>query len=163
MYANNLPETPPRLWGRRIDQILIAKPMRNTPTPVGKTSLSRQKHHDRGKHPHACGEDSSKNASNCPGSETPPRLWGRLKILNLALMRGRNTPTPVGKTTQGWKRMPLRKKHPHACGEDRHRLGHNAGLLETPPRLWGRLGDCYNDAVGFGNTPTPVGKTSPDC
>ncbi len=30
-------ETPPRLWGRRTEPLAHAKPLRNTPTPVGKT------------------------------------------------------------------------------------------------------------------------------
>ncbi len=70
-------ETPPRLWGRRQPCTYRVSIMGNTPTPVGKTSLSRLRRHDGRKHPHACGEDIPRWPFKMPLRETPPRLWGR--------------------------------------------------------------------------------------
>ena len=73
----------------------------------------------------------------------------------------RNTPTHVGKTAMFSLQKLARKKHPHARGEDRHRMARARRSVETPPRTWGRLrgNDKFTDETG--NTPTHVGKTQP--
>ena len=55
---------------------------------------------------------------------------------------------------------PVKRKHPHARGEDCVPTVILASVIETPPRTWGRhyiYGDGKRDV---GNTPTHVGKTS---
>ena len=52
------------------------------------------------------------------------------------------------------------KKHPHACGEDTPLPPSPAAGAETPPRLWGRQQGLLHTIDRYGNTPTPVGKTS---
>ncbi len=51
------------------------------------------------------------------------------------------------------------KKHPHVHGEDPIKHPDADGILETPPRAWGRLPAITDLAKGFGNTPTCMGKT----
>ncbi len=50
------------------------------------------------------------------------------------------------------------EKHPHGRGEGS--LGNFILTLplETPPRAWGRLAECWSSRQGRGNTPTGVGK-----
>ena len=131
-------ETPPRLWGRcpcRKGKLVGGG---NTPTPVGKIVAALSKRHPSGKHPHACGEDS-----------TTQQLGGT---------PFGNTPTPVGKIPSWQNRSAASRKHPHACGEDCRRKAKIGSLAETPPRLWGRFSE-YLDRLGVvRNTPTPVGK-----
>ena len=50
----------------------------------------------------------------------------------------RNTPTCVGKTPLGLKKMPREQKHPHVRGEDAGGHGAGGNIRETPPRAWGR-------------------------
>ena len=120
---------------------------------------------------------------NAADPETPPRLWGRSKLIPDDCADYGNTPTPVGKiaaTMPDWKSA---EKHPHACGEDLrsdrlqgwcrkhpHACGEDGSLfsrilfhLETPPRLWGRLPEPERRDRSGGNTPTPVGKIKPVC
>ena len=52
----------------------------------------------RQKHPHERGEDGFKLTEPGRRKETPPRAWGRLKIIGRDSDRGGNTPTSVGKT-----------------------------------------------------------------
>ena len=47
------------------------------------------------------------------------------------------------------------------CGEDATAEVFNLSVLETPPRVWGRLTFKDGDDTDFGNTPTCVGKTLP--
>ena len=131
-------ETPPRTWGRQPIVRLVTKMERNTPTHVGKTPpwapcwLTRW--------------------------ETPPRTWGRHCREGEGVSHDGNTPTHVGKTVSSPSLKRLKKKHPHARGEDpsRARGGKSCGKHphargededdewpayttgETPPRTWGR-------------------------
>ncbi len=113
------------------------------------------------KHPHARGEDFFR--SRCMGiyEETPPRPWGRRLMMISAHFGSRNTPTPVGKTYYPKHTTGIAKKHPHARGEDRTKSTCRTHGVETPPRPWGRLVGAMPRREGGGNTPTPVGKTSP--
>ena len=133
------------------------------------------------KHPHACGEDDDGAKVMPKAEETPPRVWGRRLLdrldqlflgntptrvgktqqaVDLGLDPG-NTPTRVGKTTCYHRRQTGRRKHPHACGEDRQRPSRHSRCAETPPRVWGRLEPQAITELAFGNTPTRVGKTKP--
>ena len=153
--------TPPRLWGKRQARSSKHPCLRYTPTPVGKTAnttASRQSLIGTpprlwGKrimatcacrscavHPHACGENAviglviggysrytptpvGKTLVNSEGTAllngTPPRLWGKR-----AARRGK---------------FDMRLVHPHACGENRVRVGGEVEPAGTPPRLWGKL------------------------
>ncbi len=134
--------------------------MRNTPTPVGKTTtLCRAGMRPR-KHPHACGEDGQHVVQRLQVDETPPRLWGRLHDERFFYSRVRNTPTPVGKTSPRYTPRPRIPKHPHACGEDFLAQAPEADVCETPPRLWGRPVQAIDTLSCNRNTPTPVGKTA---
>ena len=57
-FSNNPPpETPPRAWGRPSSRALINSAFGNTPTCMGKTSISSKRMHLFQKHPHVHGED----------------------------------------------------------------------------------------------------------
>ena len=101
--------------------------MRNTPTSVGKTSSSLRCSCMTWKHPHERGEDSYAKPTRSALIETPPRAWGRRRVLEWRQKQSGNTPTSVGKT--GCQRM--------------------SGLwyLETPPRAWGRLSVAYRECL----------------
>ena len=54
----------------------------------------------------------------------------------------------------------MRRKHPHARGEDYAQRAQSMEDLETPPRTWGRPLCPGRRKAENGNTPTHVGKTS---
>ena len=92
-------------------------------------------------------------------AETPPRVWGRpTEPQPFGSVNG-NTPTGVGKTNRDRGMQIARRKHPHGCGEDTNQKCTSAPLLETPPRVWGRLQIPDARVIVEGNTPTGVGKT----
>ena len=51
------------------------------------------------KHPHVRGEDTFGLIWQRNTPETPPRAWGRHQTKDNELVKARNTPTCVGKTT----------------------------------------------------------------
>ena len=70
-------ETPPRAWGRLINEDISLGRGGNTPTGVGKTSPARALTASIWKHPHGRGEDAARCPSRRQAAETPPRAWGR--------------------------------------------------------------------------------------
>ena len=79
-------------------------------------------------------------AAQAPGrEETPPRAWGRPRLLSRLRTNFRNTPTGVGKTLFCSHSVYSFWKHPHGRGEDCSFSTGNPQSRETPPRAWGRL------------------------
>ena len=133
-------ETPPRVWGRHMARYRVATNSGNTPTGVGKTNAEGCVRLKFKKHPHGCGEDCSDAIGHPSSSETPPRVWGRLMDGSIAIHLDGNTPTGVGKTRVGQLQCATSRKHPHGCGEDIPTHLPQRSSMETPPRVWGRLG-----------------------
>ena len=127
---------------------------------MGKTRQGLQKETQDQKHPHARGEDLVKLVKVAQEWETSSRPWGRQAedFFNLVVVR--NIPTPVGKTSRGLIFPFVIAKHPHARGEDTRSASRIALEEETSPRPWGRHSGRCKRKSGFGNIPTPVGKTS---
>ena len=152
-------ETPPRAWGRLIIIICMGGVARNTPTGVGKTLEDLDSDMEDQKHPHGRGEDHRHRVCRQLLRETPPRAWGRHYRGCRMTTRTRNTPTGVGKTCPRNTACRAVKKHPHGRGEDYTGRDFGGGLVETPPRAWGRLQKHGIRLHRIGNTPTGVGKT----
>ena len=163
LAPHHLVETPPRMWGRLNTTAVKQTTTRNTPTHVGKTSRSSLMIPSAQKHPHACGEDLCEQHSGYFIEETPPRMWGRLRMVSGMHCHGGNTPTHVGKTSSAAGDPRFDEKHPHACGEDWVLVWKGVCGLETPPRMWGRLRFMIAPPPKCGNTPTHVGKTPAYC
>ena len=105
------------------------------------------------------GEDPVDDVVTVTCKETPPRAWGRLRILvNNAAVDG-NTPTCVGKTRPGIIDAKSGQKHPHVRGEDLGCRPRAPLYAETPPRAWGRPAQGFAGLNTARNTPTCVGKT----
>ena len=93
--------------------------------------------------------------------ETPPRVWGRCKAGHPKRDRERNTPTGVGKILLFLSWIGYKRKHPHGCGEDATVALVKLCEQETPPRVWGRFRNFGEIRSRNGNTPTGVGKITP--
>ncbi len=110
--------TPPRLWGKLLRAIDRDRPVRYTPTPVGKTDLDKTGMCQFSVHPHACGENELIRRALLRVFGTPPRLWGKRHFSRAVLALHRYTPTPVGKTLGNAAGNVTIAVHPHACGEN---------------------------------------------
>src|SRR5262249_41862305 len=90
---------------------------------------------------------------------SPPRPWGRLIGPVHAIITGRFTPTPVGKTAGKTFTPAVTSVHPHARGEDPKSRVRRKRVAGSPPRPWGRRPTLPVASVPGRFTPTPVGKT----
>ena len=133
---------------------------RNTPAYAGKTRTQRLRLTCSWKHPRVCGEDSAVvKRSFCP-TETPPRMRGRLSLFSSGSLSMGNTPAYAGKTRRQNRWSAPRWKHPRVCGEDHFGEIVRHHLLETPPRMRGRLTNNTPNIALCRNTPAYAGKTS---
>ena len=114
-------------------------------------------------HPHACGENPFPPRILQPLSGPSPRVWGKPRHLIQWCFPLRTIPTRVGKTPRPTPIRLRQPDHPHACGENKHRI-HVGDCFDGPsPRVWGKLNaDGYGYAVKR-TIPTRVGKTRVCC
>ena len=95
---DNVPGSPPRVWGKQGTGESLYQYHRFTPTCVGKT-LPIRGHLCRVEvHPHVCGENDPCLLRRFPSCGSPPRVWGKLWERTQANWLCRFTPTCVGKT-----------------------------------------------------------------
>ena len=153
-------ETPPRAWGRVVQNLNQNRRPGNTPTGVGKSRAGLFGKPNTWKHPHGRGEETASIKSCTTCAETPPRAWGRAAIIHLILKMDRNTPTGVGKRSSRYSGAHYTEKHPHGRGEEILCAVSSAIKQETPPRAWGRVCAGRYRAGHCGNTPTGVGKSA---
>src|SRR5438067_456428 len=89
-------------------------------------------------HPHARGEDGTRNRGGRRIGGSPPRTWGRRFVILERFADDRFTPTHVGKTRLELSHGSFLSVHPHARGEDNLLLRANDYPPGSPPRTWGR-------------------------
>ena len=116
-WANGI-GTPPRVWGRANFQLQSIRPIRDTPTCVGKSQLRSLRLLRAGGHPHVCGEELVDVSIVNLILGTPPRVWGRAYPPAVPCLPCRDTPTCVGKSNH--------------LGKTDQATGH--------PTVWGRAG-----------------------
>ncbi len=89
---------------------------------------------------------------------TPPRVWGRVNLMNNPPSFGGDTPTCVGKSIMKRNLITNRGGHPHVCGEETVTLPSSHVPQGTPPRVWGRGRQNKQRSLQARDTPTCVGK-----
>jgi len=161
VWFTNAPETVhPHACGENPMPLRPGSPgLRFTPTRVGKTFVAFCCFYHFPVHPHACGENLSIICASASAHGSPPRVWGKLKDVPIRSGVYRFTPTRVGKTRLASSIQAATSVHPHACGENEWRQIVGNVKFGSPPRVWGKLLDIYNEVYQARFTPTRVGKT----
>ncbi len=154
-------ETPPHAWGKPVQKSFVSLSFRNTPTCVGKTLRYVRLCSVYQKHPHMRGENVVPVPSARCVIETPPHAWGKPMIGLAKIVLSRNTPTCVGKTFGSSIQCVGSGKHPHMRGENQYKPKEPEFKPETPPHAWGKPKVITDYKTASGNTPTCVGKTTP--
>ena len=133
----NLHRITPRAWGGRRVRGLVDDRDRITPTGVGRTTDPREDRPASPDYPHGRGEDVQPLRFRTRTSGSPPRAWGGLELVELAVERGRITPTGVGRTVIDVVVLPTPPDHPHGRGEDSTASVRTNSKVGSPPRAWG--------------------------
>ena len=151
--------TSSREWGKPNPLARRKNPGRNIPTRVGKTLYQKSVAVASAEHPHASGENMSRQMRQPTMPGTSPREWGKRRVANKINQYIWNIPTRVGKTPCMSGTCNSRTEHPHASGENLNGVGWEQYVNGTSPREWGKLLLRRSDAWTPRNIPTRVGKT----
>ena len=112
------PGSPPRAWGKYGLVFDSLQSVRFTPTCVGKMVIQSIKALDRTVHPHVRGENYGLLKKYISLFGSPPRAWGKFRIMSRGTGSKRFTPTCVGKMQHQEGRRHGRSVHPHVRGEN---------------------------------------------
>jgi len=127
-----------RAWGRQHQKRHHIHGLRFIPTRVGKTYDELVLDGVSAVHPHARGEDATRNSNSINPVGSSPRAWGRLTRHHTPLTARRFIPTRVGKTVGVITGMVKHPVHPHARGEDLSISNIDFDRNGSSPRAWGR-------------------------
>ena len=147
------------MWGKRNTFCNFTKSTRDIPTCVGKTRTGFSFRRRAGRHPHVCGENKAKAKAKAAERETSPRVWGKHVDSDIWALAIGDIPTCVGKNHNGDSGLHELQRHPHVCGENFGNKRCVALMLETSPRVWGKLSLAQAVMEYLRDIPTCVGKT----
>jgi len=153
--------SPPRAWGKGHGRACAALAQIFTPTGVGKRRYHFTILDSSEVHPHGRGEKWMVEVQRGVVYGSPPRAWGKGRILRLERGDARFTPTGVGKSARGEREKGLRKVHPHGRGEKSASGNTMSSGAGSPPRAWGKVARLIARERADGFTPTGVGKRQP--
>ena len=133
--------------------------LRFIPTHVGKTHRQESWEPFPTVHPHACGENLRLVDHSKSGSDSSPRMWGKLPQLVPVCHNHPVHPHacgenfcchtahcfPCGSSPRMWGKLSGRQcpqavdsVHPHACGENKHICYKCSNICGSSPRMWGK-------------------------
>ena len=93
-----------------------------------------------------CGGNHWTGSLSLSSGGSPPRVWGKFKILCDKFNGNRITPTRVGKSVGSHRSLRYDQDHPHACGENWERVCLHSALTGSPPRVWGKYLKLFSKA-----------------
>ena len=110
--------SPPRVRGKPINEGRARKVTRITPACAGKTILALLPAVIVKDHPRVCGENPVHRQALRRLLGSPPRVRGKLALLDLGEVQVRITPACAGKTRSASTSPRLSRDHPRVCGEN---------------------------------------------
>ena len=110
-------------------------------------------------HPRMCGEkgNAARRCSSASGS--PPRVRGKVKVVQGKNGMFRITPACAGKRLQRCLQFWSTRDHPRVCGEKLRSAMSALLVMGSPPRVRGKDSVCNESAPLVGITPAYAGKS----
>ncbi len=99
-------KSPPRMRGKRTNDVNYTLTLGITPADAGKTSVATSYVIYGKDHPRGCGENSSDNVKCSFDLGSPPRMRGKLKHISFNFKCNGITPADAGKTALPTGRSP---------------------------------------------------------
>ena len=89
---------------------------------------------------------------------SPPRVWGKVRLMGSALPVTGITPACAGKSNAGLQMPVVARDHPRVCGEKSAFTITGTCDPGSPPRMRGKGRFLPGDALRVGITPAYAGK-----
>ena len=149
----------PRVWGQGGRYSSTDYKRRIIPTRVGTSTWSCFNRCSQTDHPHACGDKGRPEDEPTDEEGSSPRVWGQVDnfLANLNMLR--IIPTRVGTRADPKTSLPMKKDHPHACGDKIERFQGLDISRGSSPRVWGQVQSPQTVFPVFGIIPTRVGTS----
>jgi len=129
--------SPPPAWGSRGLCLDKRGPDRFTPTRVGKPTGYMVGISGYTVHPHPRGEAEMAEWETIIALGSPPPAWGSQATVAIRAVRGRFTPTRVGKPRPESRNGLAGTVHPHPRGEAPSSRSDTQATSGSPPPAWG--------------------------
>ena len=110
-------------------------------------------------HPHACGDKSFYIIVKVSNKGSSPRVWGQAPTKRFIVHQIRIIPTRVGTREILQKFYPMKRDHPHACGDKKKSSYCLATVEGSSPRVWGQAPNVGINNIPTGIIPTRVGTS----
>ena len=159
LKQKSIPGSPPRMRGKLDRRLYRCLKVRITPAHAGKTGRSAWHFTAARDHPRACGENSLELAPKAFIVGSPPRMRGKLHVLQRLHTRAGITPAHAGKTSEESTFARRHRDHPRACGENGLPVLLSSCELGSPPRMRGKRKAGIPFLRRAGITPAHAGKT----
>ncbi len=131
----------------------------SSPTCVGRTQVPDGLPPEFPIHPHMRGEDSRRDRTILPISDSSPRAWGGPHGCRGVLGVERFIPTRMGRTMAQSSSPKPRPIHPHTHGEDCRSFGLLHVPCDSSPHAWGGLIRSYRAVESYRFIPIRMGRT----
>ena len=130
--------SPPRMRGKRLLCEPFKAEARITPADAGKTTERHSNLYAVQDHPRGCGENGAYALAIRTPIGSPPRMRGKLSLIENLPTIIRITPADAGKTRYGSRVSCKPWDHPRGCGENSHFKPLTAMRTGSPPRMRGK-------------------------
>ena len=134
---------------------------RITPACAGKSLQVRSKARGLQDHPRMCGEKLDVNTFSLLKVGSPPRMRGKVPVVDRAFRATGITPAYAGKSLYCQSVDLARMHHPRVCGEKSLAALAYWFRLGSPPHMRGKVEKRELPGFGFGITPAYAGKRKP--
>ena len=132
---------------------------RITPADAGKTRQQKTAPPAGQDHPRGCGENFHFVSPSVFFEGSPPRMRGKLYVVNETSANVGITPADAGKTLQIITFYPRKQDHPRGCGENRITQKDKWTVKGSPPRMRGKRATPTAPIYHGRITPADAGKT----
>ena len=151
--------SPPRVRGKAAHCGIGYTSLRITPACAGKRDCGGYPHNSAEDHPRVCGEKCRRILPPSRGRGSPPRVRGKVTIINDLLAEIRITPACAGKSCARLVRRCVGRDHPRVCGEKGRPVSGLRPAKGSPPRVRGKVDVLQVGERGDRITPACAGKS----
>ena len=136
--CNSALGSPPRMRGKPVQPPFATCVHRITPADAGKTWRKAERNNDTEDHPRGCGENLATPALIETAKGSPPRMRGKLRLVEGSSYIDRITPADAGKTQTADDVHGADRDHPRGCGENIVEILFESKSKGSPPRMRGK-------------------------
>ena len=151
--------SPPRMRGKGGQERKSCRRSRITPACAGKRLWQTLAVTASWDHPRVCGEKPFSQLESTVPPGSPPRMRGKVILLDFGLEPVGITPACAGKRTMARSTFGPGRDHPCVCGEKSGTAPPLSMIWGSPPRVRGKGNVGTSGVDGVGITPACAGKS----